>query len=45
MVLSASLSERSMCKVGIPNFISGPKEYIMVGEYVILAMRSWFRIS
>ena len=22
-------------KVGIPNFISGPREYIMEGEYVI----------
>ena len=33
------------CKVGIPNFVSGPREYIMEGEYVILAMCSWFRIS
>ena len=32
-------------KVGIPNFVSGPREYIMEGEYVILAMCSWFRIS
>ena len=24
-------------KVGIPNFVSGPREYIMEGEYVILA--------
>ena len=31
-------------KVGIPNFGSGPREYIMEGEYVILAMCSWFRI-
>ena len=31
-------------KVGIPNFVSGPREYIMEGEYVILAMCSWFRI-
>ena len=31
-------------KVGIPNFLSGPREYIMEGEYVILAMCSWFRI-
>ena len=31
-------------KVGIPNFVSGPREYIMDGEYVILAMCSWFRI-
>ena len=23
-------------KVGIPNFVSGPGEYIMEGEYVIL---------
>ena len=34
-----------MTKVGIPNFVSGPREYIMEGEYVILAMCSWFRIS
>ena len=33
-----------MFKVGIPNFVSGPREYIMEGEYVILAMCSWFRI-
>ena len=33
-----------MYKVGIPNFVSGPREYIMEGEYVILAMCSWFRI-
>ena len=32
-------------KVGIPNFVSGPRQYIMEGEYVILAMCSWFRIS
>ena len=32
-------------KVGIPNFVSGPREYIMEGEYLILAMCSWFRIS
>ena len=32
-------------KVGIPNFVSGPEEYIMEGEYLILAMCSWFRIS
>ena len=32
-------------KVGIPNFVSGPREYIMEGEYVILVMCSWFRIS
>ena len=32
-------------KVGIPNFVSGPREYIMEGEYVILGMCSWFRIS
>ena len=32
-------------KVGIPNFVSGPREYIMEGEYVISAMCSWFRIS
>ena len=25
-----------MVKVGIPNFVSGPGEYIMEGEYVIL---------
>ena len=25
-------------KVGIPNFVSGPREYIMEGEYVILSM-------
>ena len=25
-----------MSKVGIPNFVSGPGEYIMEGEYVIL---------
>ena len=31
-------------KVGIPNFVSGPREYIMEGEYVILARCSWFRI-
>ena len=31
-------------KVGIPNFVSGPREYIMEGEYVILGMCSWFRI-
>ena len=36
---------RSPDKVGIPNFVSGPREYIMEGEYVILAMCSWFRIS
>ena len=30
-------------KVGILNFVSGPREYIMEGEYVILAMCSWFR--
>ena len=35
---------RSVDKVGIPNFVSGPREYIMEGEYVILAMCSWFRI-
>ena len=34
-----------LIKVGIPNFVSGPREYIMEGEYVILAMCSWFRIS
>ena len=34
-----------MAKVGIPTFVSGPREYIMEGEYVILAMCSWFRIS
>ena len=34
-----------MAKVGVPNFVSGPREYIMEGEYVILAMCSWFRIS
>ena len=33
-----------MSKVGIPNFVSGPREYIMEGEYVILSMCSWFRI-
>ena len=33
-----------LAKVGIPNFVSGPREYIMEGEYVILAMCSWFRI-
>ena len=33
-----------LTKVGIPNFVSGPREYIMEGEYVILAMCSWFRI-
>ena len=32
-------------RVGIPNFVSGPREYIMEGDYVILAMCSWFRIS
>ena len=32
-------------KVGIPNFVSGPREYIMEGEYVILGMCSWLRIS
>ena len=36
---------RVNAKVGIPNFVSGPREYIMEGEYVILAMCSWFRIS
>ena len=30
-------------KVEIPNFVSGPREYIMEGEYVILVMCSWFR--
>ena len=34
-----------LTKVGIPNFVSGPREYTMEGEYVILAMCSWFRIS
>ena len=34
-----------MSKVGIPNFVSGPRENIMEGEYVILAMCSWLRIS
>ena len=32
-------------KVGIPNFVSGPREYIIEGEYVLLAMCSWFCIS
>ena len=41
----ASLVPTPMVKVGIPNFVSGPREYIMEGEYVILAMCSWFRIS
>ena len=27
-----------MTKVGIPNFVSGPREYIMEGEYAILAV-------
>ena len=31
-------------KVGISYFVSGPREYIMEGEYVILGMCSWFRI-
>ena len=31
-------SETVKSKVGIPNFVSGPREYIMEGEYVILAM-------
>ena len=35
---------RAAIKVGIPNFVSGPREYIMEGEYVILAMCSWLRI-
>ena len=35
---------KGMNKVGIPNFVSGPREYIMEGEYVILAMCSWFHI-
>ena len=26
---------RGVSKVGIPNFVSGPREYIMEGEYVI----------
>ena len=26
----------AVTKVGIPNFVSGPREYIMEGEYVIL---------
>ena len=34
-----------LVKVGIPNFVSGPREYIMEGEYITLAMCSWFRIS
>ena len=29
-------SDRRTTKVGIPNFVSGPGEYIMEGEYVIL---------
>ena len=29
---------KHLVKVGIPNFVSGPREYIMEGEYVILAM-------
>ena len=35
--LATKLTERQQCsKVGIPNFVSGPGEYIMEGEYVIL---------
>ena len=40
-----SLNRGTGSKVGIPNFVSGPREYIMEGEYVILAMCSWFSIS
>ena len=39
------IKKRGEIKVGIPNFVSGPREYIMEGEYVILAMCSWFCIS
>ena len=39
-----SINITVMIKAGIPNFVSGPREYIMEGEYVILAMCSWFRI-
>ena len=33
-------TSRRRSKVGIPNFVSGPREYIMEGEYVILAICS-----
>ena len=42
---SHPINTSATTKVGIPNFVSGPREYIMEGEYVILAMCSWFRIS
>ena len=32
-------------KVGIPNFVSGPGEYIMEGEYVILKITGLLRAS
>ena len=29
-------------KVGIPNFVSGPREYIMEGAWVELLWQSWW---
>ena len=35
-VTSRHVTVMVTAKVGIPNFVSGPGEYIMEGEYVIL---------